>query len=803
MFCIRRLITLFVPRDRTCEGGGLRRGLRFDRSTSIMTVMHGTLLTVFALVLGAHGVKAAVTPPDAAPPARSERTDETVGQKAIREARAHSRTTYADWEARDLAAFIADFAASHRELVERGEIQPTRPLQSWFDEAAGERWREPTQPSDLTVLDRPETKECSDPFLHYLLARQAYFGSRPEDASRHAIASLDFILSPAGAHVRPLSRLHMLIRLRTYVASASPNRLTREFDARIMAAIVTATGHLVAAHGVLLPESRVPRSEDWWRGRIAFGRAIAAMQLPSAARSSGQTIQQARELADLAGLDPWFAHALRTFAERTSAWNARGSRLASQTPPEDFERAGEAAEAMLAAAELAWALDPSRPEPAALACDIGFHGGGFGESFSWFLRAISASSDWSAAYDSIARQLMPRWGGSVEGMIAFATDSYTLATDDEASCWTVVGTASKLLEEEMAPADVANHSSFGPLLVRAVDNALRLQKAKSSATSTGSVATTATVVAMLRDDWSRAQECYKLANPLDTQVMNAFGFSEGDLTYALAVRRPDEAGEDERAKALAAEAAGRWDEATQLWKDAMRAKASPSVAMAAARHFSRCNTFASIRASKVVSLSASEAFRLQGWHWDRKVQSGRIALIGDYDRQRDGSLSPSIALLRIAPEGDWTATVTLDMEQLAPVDPDVSAGFALGASELGPAHVAVHVRPTARRITVTHEFWTQEPALADIDASDMIATGTVTLRVLMKDNIAHVAARGSKGDFTEVWTGPLPKRFALREGGDHIGLSAKVPYQGRISFANLTLQQHAATTSAPARVPSP
>jgi hypothetical protein len=103
------------------------------------------------------------------------------------------------------------------------------------------------------------------------------------------------------------------------------------------------------------------------------------------------------------------------------AWAKRGEGWASDVKPEawpEFEQYEKYARGNW---EKAHALRPDYPEAATNLIRV-TKATGLGNPREWFDRAVAAQFDWLPAYYSMVQALMPRWGGSHEGMLAFAKE---------------------------------------------------------------------------------------------------------------------------------------------------------------------------------------------------------------------------------------------------------------------------------------------------------------------------------------------------------------------------------------------
>lgn len=118
----------------------------------------------------------------------------------------------------------------------------------------------------------------------------------------------------------------------------------------------------------------------------------------------------------------WLKNTLKGSLELQHAWAARGSGVATTVSPAQYQSFRARLKAARTALEAAWQERPDLPEPAAAMIRVSM-----GEEKPkteprlWFNRAVAAQFDYLTAYENLAYAFRPRWGGSHQLMVQFAT----------------------------------------------------------------------------------------------------------------------------------------------------------------------------------------------------------------------------------------------------------------------------------------------------------------------------------------------------------------------------------------------
>jgi hypothetical protein len=125
-----------------------------------------------------------------------------------------------------------------------------------------------------------------------------------------------------------------------------------------------------------------------------------------------------------AKIDPWLLNMFTAQYQIRAAWAVRGNGVAATVKPEGWQ----AMQSLLPKARLhlleAHKLHPEYPEAASLMITVVMGGGGAQDDTlkRWFDQATSAQFDEREAYDRLLGAIRPRWGGSLQTMLAFGLD---------------------------------------------------------------------------------------------------------------------------------------------------------------------------------------------------------------------------------------------------------------------------------------------------------------------------------------------------------------------------------------------
>lgn len=123
-------------------------------------------------------------------------------------------------------------------------------------------------------------------------------------------------------------------------------------------------------------------------------------------------------------LDEWVRLTFEGEYHIHQAWEARGSGWASTVTEEGWKGFKAHLELAQKALVRAWELYPNTPEAATRMITVTMGGGGVEgvPERAWFDRAVAAEFDYFKAYACYKTAILPRWGGSLDEMVAFAKE---------------------------------------------------------------------------------------------------------------------------------------------------------------------------------------------------------------------------------------------------------------------------------------------------------------------------------------------------------------------------------------------
>jgi len=119
---------------------------------------------------------------------------------------------------------------------------------------------------------------------------------------------------------------------------------------------------------------------------------------------------------------PWLRSMVTALMHRSRAWGARGNRFAHEVAPDQWRLFYEFNEKAADALRTAIELHPDYPEAYAEMITLSCSTGQYGTPREWFEKAVAAQFDYIPAYYGYLTSLLPRWGGSLEEMLAFGRE---------------------------------------------------------------------------------------------------------------------------------------------------------------------------------------------------------------------------------------------------------------------------------------------------------------------------------------------------------------------------------------------
>ena len=129
---------------------------------------------------------------------------------------------------------------------------------------------------------------------------------------------------------------------------------------------------------------------------------------------------------------PWLAQVLEGEKEIDEAWRVRGSGYANTVTSQGWQGFSEHLAKAQQTLTQAWKTHPERPLAPARMITVAMGADGITEMRTWFDRAVNAQIDYPQAWSHMRWGLRPRWGGSLDAMLALgvrAVDTRRFDTD--------------------------------------------------------------------------------------------------------------------------------------------------------------------------------------------------------------------------------------------------------------------------------------------------------------------------------------------------------------------------------------
>lgn len=117
----------------------------------------------------------------------------------------------------------------------------------------------------------------------------------------------------------------------------------------------------------------------------------------------------------------WVRNMLLGIWHRDTGWEARGGGFASSVTEEGWRVFGAHMPQATRAFSEAHASAPQRPEAAGQLIQCAYAGFSDEDPAVWFERGFRAQFDWASLYEYLAEALDPRWGGTEEELLGFAS----------------------------------------------------------------------------------------------------------------------------------------------------------------------------------------------------------------------------------------------------------------------------------------------------------------------------------------------------------------------------------------------
>jgi len=419
-------------------------------------------------------------------------------------------------------------------------------------------------------------------------------------------------------------------------------------------------------------------------------------------------------------VEPWVRLCFLGVAHHHEAWAARGHGWAKDVKPDAWKRfASLNAQARHELVE-AWKLRPDRSETAYYMMGVAEDDPVPGESPRlWFDRTVAARLDGLGAYDDMLRQLLPRWGGSYEEMLAFGREALDTGRFDTDVPLYALRAVTKIYDDQKdetagaGGAPIYERPETYPLLVQVLEGYLKEPK------QAGNRARFESLWAIVADHARKPQEA--LAH------LHAGGFH---LTSEAAGHLEDETRDEFAARIALAAGAGAADarrgdssrlafergDALQAYRAALVKDPSPRTAPALRRWVAALETEQRLdRGDWVPILPQSDA--LDGWR----------PLLGGWNVEKDGALTGRAGARGLLIVSDARVGPSFEMkgrvEMVASTNGFFQVGFVLGHPAWEKDNwFSFRVKRNAREGTVayfTRSFFGPEGVAPTVEVHDV------------------------------------------------------------------------------------
>ena len=247
-----------------------------------------------------------------------------------------------------------------------------------------------------------KAKKCADPFIKYMIGANLFtLGEVNESLSRLSVAVPALLRSDY-----PIERKAAAAYRMATVLERARKKTAGEYYQK--------AGDFYLERLKTKPESDIER-------RLIFQDVVGLYLdvVPDEHRKEFVAKAMAIE-----GLDVWLSDMIAGADHIHLAWEARGSGWARDVPEDAWPKFREHLEKAKMHLTRAWTLRPEHPEAAARLVTVAL-GGVADEDRDcryWFDQAVRAQVDYAPAYTAMLESLTPRWGGSLEQLIAFGVE---------------------------------------------------------------------------------------------------------------------------------------------------------------------------------------------------------------------------------------------------------------------------------------------------------------------------------------------------------------------------------------------
>lgn len=256
----------------------------------------------------------------------------------------------------------------------------------------------------LRTLGEPLVKAgCNDPLVLYIVGQAVWEQGRPAEAEQLAVRAIEGFKKVPYSKTIAWDAQVTLAETARRLGQPSEGRAAEDLSLQWLAQGTAEPAQKAANHRLLWRWLDFRLNDDY-RYRLRE-EAYAALQAQP-------------------GADPWFVDMVGGICFVKSGWKARGAGFADTVTDAGEKTFQENLSKARTCFTRAWRLHPEYPEAATAMIEVAMaaNDSAEAETRKWFDRAVAAQCDWADAYSQYEWSLRPRWGGSVEKMMAFGDE---------------------------------------------------------------------------------------------------------------------------------------------------------------------------------------------------------------------------------------------------------------------------------------------------------------------------------------------------------------------------------------------
>ncbi|MEN6546983.1 MAG: hypothetical protein ABFE07_13185, partial [Armatimonadia bacterium] len=282
----------------------------------------------------------------------------------------------------------------------------------------------------LRTLGEPLVKAgCNDPLVLYIVGQAVWEQGRPAEAEQLAVRAIEGFKKMPYSKTIAWDAQVTLAETARRLGQPSEGRAAEDLSLQWLAQAAAEAAQKAANHRLLWRWLDFRLNDD---GRYRLREeAYAALQAQP-------------------GADAWLVDMVGGICFVKSGWKARGAGFADTVTDAAEKTFQENLSKARTCFTRAWRLHPEYPEAATAMIEVAMssNDSAAGETRKWFDRAVAAQFDWTEAYSQYEWSLRPRWGGSVEQMMAFGEECLAAGRFDTEVPWQYLSILYAVTNEE-------------------------------------------------------------------------------------------------------------------------------------------------------------------------------------------------------------------------------------------------------------------------------------------------------------------------------------------------------------------